>query len=449
MERIFYETNALENNHLKLYEALRSKTQNEAERIHLTCIVEQRRIQTKFLRRYESFYDNCYSKCKDLNIKNLDRKSILELLDYSQAKRDIYENLQEQEDFINDFYKKEIRKIDSLIEENLGNIVNEPSLFKEIESLQVRCANLNIMDLIHLETSNFTLIKPDLDNTYKQYGQSLQSLKNFLMDDKMKMINEVNHFATNCIAFLEKETQKLYITTKSMDGDEIQTMVENYYRVQKDYFGKNRKTVCEELEENEEKLLDISKIASQLNETINTEKNNKIQQQKEYNKEKSENYLYELNKIENSLLESLKMKGLIIHEVVLTHWLKLAQLLPFLKTFELFLSNLESVAQSIINILSEFNQMESFGKSSLINWCRCQFPKNEALREKIANTVANTNAFVEARKKMGAEGFMEYFGVDKMELISINELENSMESNKGKMRAILEKLNRCLNVCLE
>ena len=82
------------------------------------------------------------------------------------------------------------------------------------------------------------------------------------------------------------------------------------------------------------------------------------------------------------------MKGLIIHEVVLTHWLKLAQLLPFLKTFELFLSNFESVAQSILNILSEFNQMESFGKSSLINWCRCQFPKNEALREKIANTVA-------------------------------------------------------------
>ena len=101
-----------------------------------------------------------------------------------------------------------------------------------------------------------------------------------------------------------------------------------------------------------------------------------------------------------------------------------------------------------MNILEEFIR-ERIDKNGLIDWCSRNLPNNKIITEKISNTVANFNAFAEAIKNMGDEGFMEFFGVDKMELISINELENSMESNKGKMRAILEKLNRCLNVCLE
>ena len=101
-----------------------------------------------------------------------------------------------------------------------------------------------------------------------------------------------------------------------------------------------------------------------------------------------------------------------------------------------------------MNILEEFIR-ERIDKNGLIDWCSRNLPNNKIITEKISNTVANFNAFAEAIKNMGDEGFMEFFGVDKMELISIKELKTIVELNKLRMKENLNKLDISLNVCLE
>ena len=393
------------------------------------------------------------AKVNELKGKELDRTKFLDQIseDMIQTKKDIQITTSKQEDSISNFYNGQIKNTDVLIDKNLNIIANEePTITKKVGS----SGGSILFGLVKWGGDTFTEIENPKIKSLVEYGNSLQSSKSSLVNDKLKMDSVVNEIYEKKFRALEKFNQSLItINDKAID---ITKSVSRYYEDQK-------KEVERELKESENDLASTTKQLNLYEELIN-DASNKILDKNAILKEKMakeqkirSEKVNEIKISEDSLLKSLKEKGFLLVESVVVYSQAVCQLISALRNFQSYLKCIDNIAQSIktillqvINTLSKLSKKErtQFDKPALVSWVKAKLPDNKILEEKIAKSVADGKSFVQMKKKYKKEEFMQFFGVDEWEMTSLEQLISLISFPKEEFVRTLNRLERVLNNCV-